>query len=267
MTAGDCFAAPLHGGMMATSELLVFANWSTLLVCMVLKFPQILAVVSAHSARGLSLNSLLLELTGFLVFLRYQNYYDYPIETYLEYPILIAQDVILLLLICHYSSSLKHAVPYLAVFAAGWHLLALQKWIIDLAMTCCTFISAASKFVQLQCLWQTKDSGQVSALTWSMACYTCATRIFTTLMTTKDMMVLARFIIMLLLNLWVIVTVLSYRRTSKKTDWLLVSEVRGMCSEDGRTKRTIKSYFKRIMVNVYGTCSMHVCQWRYRLHK
>lgn len=218
MTAGDCFAAPLHGGMMATSELLVFANWSTLLVCMVLKFPQILAVVSAHSARGLSLNSLLLELTGFLVFLRYQNYYDYPIETYLEYPILIAQDVILLLLICHYSSSLKHAVPYLAVFAAGWHLLALQKWIIDLAMTCCTFISAASKFVQLQCLWQTKDSGQVSALTWSMACYTCATRIFTTLMTTKDMMVLARFIIMLLLNLWVIVTVLSYRRTSKKTD-------------------------------------------------
>ncbi|KAG8538430.1 hypothetical protein GDO81_022674 [Engystomops pustulosus] len=73
------------------TELLVFANWSTLVVCMVLKFPQILSVMAAKSAEGLSLNSVLLEVTGFLVFLRYQMYYDYPMETYLEYPILIAQ--------------------------------------------------------------------------------------------------------------------------------------------------------------------------------
>lgn len=38
----------------------------------------------------------------------------------------------------------------------------------------CTFISAASKVVQLQHLWQTKDSGQASALTWGMSVYTCA---------------------------------------------------------------------------------------------
>lgn len=37
----------------------------------------------------------------------------------------------------------------------------------------CTFISAASKFAQLQCLWKSKDAGQVSALTWGMATYTC----------------------------------------------------------------------------------------------
>lgn len=40
----------------------------------------------------------------------------------------------------------------------------------------CTLISAASKLTQLQCLWQTKDSGQVSALTWSMSAYTCASK-------------------------------------------------------------------------------------------
>lgn len=37
----------------------------------------------------------------------------------------------------------------------------------------CTFISAGSKFAQLQCLWRSKDAGQVSALSWGMATYTC----------------------------------------------------------------------------------------------
>ncbi|XP_028853087.1 solute carrier family 66 member 3 isoform X2 [Denticeps clupeoides] len=153
--------------------LLDFANFSTLFVCMVLKFPQIFVVMRAKSARGVSLNSLLLELAGFIVFVSYQMYYDYPPPTYLEYPILIAQDVILLLLILHYDGNMKHALVYAVVFVGGWKLITVQKWVIDLAMSLCTFISAGSKFAQLQCLWRSKDSGQVSTLTWAMASYTC----------------------------------------------------------------------------------------------
>ncbi len=37
----------------------------------------------------------------------------------------------------------------------------------------CTFISAGSKLAQLQCLWRSKDSRQVSTLTWALATYTC----------------------------------------------------------------------------------------------
>lgn len=37
-----------------------------------------------------------------------------------------------------------------------------------------TVVSAASKLAQLQCLWQTRDSEQVSATTWGLAIYTCA---------------------------------------------------------------------------------------------
>ncbi|XP_075439257.1 solute carrier family 66 member 3-like [Ascaphus truei] len=172
--------------MGSQSEMLIFANWSTLTVCMVLKFPQIFSVMSAKSAEGVSLKSVLLELSGFLVFLRYQMYYSYPIETYLEYPMLILQDAFLLLLMFHYSGSVKTALPYAGIFFAAWHILVLQKWIIDLALNLCTVISASSKFLQLQCLWQSKDSGQASALTWGFATYTSATRIFTTLMTTGD---------------------------------------------------------------------------------
>ncbi|KAM8954248.1 solute carrier family 66 member 3 [Pelodytes ibericus] len=197
------------------NEVLIFANWSTLLVCMVLKFPQILSVMAARSAEGVSLNSVLLELTGFLVFLRYQIYYSYPIETYLEYPILISQDAVLLLFLFHYCASLKNALPYVGIFFSLWNLLVLQEWIIDLALNLCTVISATSKILQLQYLWQTKDSGQASSVTWGLAAYTSATRILTTYMTTRDKAVLLRFVVMLLLNTWVTLTILKYKK--KKT--------------------------------------------------
>nr|ACI66374.1 PQ loop repeat-containing protein 3 precursor [Salmo salar]ADM16212.1 PQ loop repeat-containing protein 3 precursor [Salmo salar] len=197
---------------MESDKVLHVANFSTLFVCMVLKFPQIFVLMRAKSTTGVSLNSLLLELTGFIVFVTYQMYYDYPPPTYLEYPILIAQDVILLLLILHYNGSLKQSLIYAVVFVGGWQLLTVQKWIIDLAMSLCTFISAGSKFAQLQCLWQSKDSGQVSALSWAMATYTCFARIYTTSVTTGDMQVLVRFIVMALLNSWVLASVLYYRK-------------------------------------------------------
>uniref|UniRef100_A0A2K6SRR0 Solute carrier family 66 member 3 n=1 Tax=Saimiri boliviensis boliviensis TaxID=39432 RepID=A0A2K6SRR0_SAIBB len=155
----------------------------------------------------------------FLVFLQYQCYYGYPPLTHLEYPILLAlslSGVILLLCIFHFNGNVKQAVPYVAVLGSSWFVLALQKWIRDLAMNFCTFISAASKFAQLQCLWKTRDSGAVSALTWSLSSYT--SRIITTLMTTNDFTILIRFVIMLALNIWVTVTVLRYRKTAMKAE-------------------------------------------------
>uniref|UniRef100_A0A8C1T4U9 Solute carrier family 66 member 3 n=1 Tax=Cyprinus carpio TaxID=7962 RepID=A0A8C1T4U9_CYPCA len=194
------------------------ANFSTLFVCMVLKFPQIFALMRARASAGVSLNSLLLELLGFIVFMSYQMFYDYPPVTYLEYPILIAQDVIVLLLILHYNRNMKHSLIYAALFVGGWQLLTVQKWVIDLAMSLCTFISAGSKLAQLQCLWRSKDSGQVSALTWALATYTCLARIFTTIITTGDAQVLIRFVVMSILNMWVTVTVIYYKPHAVKQD-------------------------------------------------
>ncbi|NXK92586.1 PQLC3 protein, partial [Formicarius rufipectus] len=195
--------------------LLDVAHWSTWAVCAVMKLPQLAAVLAAGSARGLSVSSLLLELAGFLVFLRYQIYYGYPLQTYLEYPIIIAQDALLLLCILYFNGKTRRGLFFAAVFWGAWYMLTLHKWIIDLTMNLCTFLSAASKLVQLQCLWQTKDSGEVSALTWAMSAYTCATRIFTTVVTTNDLAVLIRFITMLILNLWVTATILHYGKTKK----------------------------------------------------
>ncbi|NXK68477.1 PQLC3 protein, partial [Sylvietta virens] len=153
--------------------LLDLVHLTTWAVCAVIQLPQLVAVLRAGSAWGLSLSSLLLELAGYLVFLRYQVYYDYPLETYLEYPIIIAQDVILISCIMYFNGKARRAFFYAVLFWGGWYMLTLQECIIDLAMNLCTFVSAASKLVQLQHLWQSKDSGQASALTWGMSVYTC----------------------------------------------------------------------------------------------
>lgn len=205
---------------MLSETLLHVANFSTLFVCMVLKFPQIFALMRAKTSAGVSLNSLLLELVGYIVFVTYQMYYDYPPPTYLEYPILIAQDVILLLLILQYNGSLRQSLIYTFLFVGGWRLLTVDKLVIDTAMSLCTLISAASKFAQLQCLWKSKDAGQVSALTWALATYTCMARIYTSAVTTGDMLVLVRFIVMTLLNMWVLFTIMFYQRqhSPKKED-------------------------------------------------
>uniref|UniRef100_A0A8C9NDW0 Solute carrier family 66 member 3 n=1 Tax=Serinus canaria TaxID=9135 RepID=A0A8C9NDW0_SERCA len=71
--------------------LLDLVHLTTWAVCAVIRLPQLVAVLRAGSAWGLSLSSLLLELAGLLVFLRYQIYYGYPLETYLEFPVVIAQ--------------------------------------------------------------------------------------------------------------------------------------------------------------------------------
>ncbi|EPY75605.1 hypothetical protein CB1_001616090 [Camelus ferus] len=65
------------------------------------------------------LGTLLITSKQFLVFLRYQWYYEYPLLTYLEYPILITQDLILLLCVFHFNGDVKRAAPYIALYPFG----------------------------------------------------------------------------------------------------------------------------------------------------
>ncbi|XP_013999406.1 solute carrier family 66 member 3 isoform X2 [Salmo salar] len=154
----------------------------------------------------------------YVVFVTYQIHHAAPSSTFLEYPILIAQDTVLLLLILYYNGKAKHSLIYIALFVGGWKLVTLQDWIIDLAMSLCTLISASSKFASAQCLYQSKDSSGVSALAWSISCYTCLARMFTTIMTTADIQVLTRFAVLSSLNGFVLAMIFHYRRDVKKVE-------------------------------------------------
>uniref|UniRef100_A0A8C9G9I1 Solute carrier family 66 member 3 n=1 Tax=Pavo cristatus TaxID=9049 RepID=A0A8C9G9I1_PAVCR len=89
------------------SILLDILSWSSRKICRCLVHLRAGAVVSLCAVM-----LFYVFLSSFVVFLRYQIYYDYPLQTYLEYPIIIAQDVILLLLILHFSGNMKQALLY-----------------------------------------------------------------------------------------------------------------------------------------------------------
>lgn len=66
---------------MQSDKLLHVANFSTLFICMVLKFPQIFVLMRAKTTVGVSLNSLLLELIGYVnsfVFCLFCSFHDFP---------------------------------------------------------------------------------------------------------------------------------------------------------------------------------------------
>jgi len=200
------------------SIFLTIANYSTFLICCVNKLPQILILTKAKSAKGCSLKGLLLELAGYVAFTTYQLYYGYPIINYLEFPALILQDTIMLFLILNYNGSLRTGLIYSVLFVGGLRLLTLHAWIVDMAMSLCTFFNASSKFIHLQNLYRSKDSSHVSALSWGMSTYTSLTRVVTTLLTTADKQVLLRVSLLSTLNSLMLAMILRYRRASGKQE-------------------------------------------------
>ncbi|OWK63329.1 PQ-loop repeat-containing protein 3 [Lonchura striata] len=168
--------------------LLDLVHLTTWAVCAVIKLPQVVAVLRAGSTWGLSVSSLLLELAGLLVFLRYQIYYGYPLETYLEYLIVIGQGNF-----CKpcFGNEMGLVQPSKPLHVAR---------IITTVMT--TNDLAA-------CLYTSK-SLQTSAVTVVDFFDLCLQYFF-------SLLVLIRFIVMLILNIWVTATILHYRKT-KKTD-------------------------------------------------
>lgn len=78
----------------------------TIASCLISKVPQIQTVRSLQSATGLSVNGLLMELASYTVTMLYNFTNGYAFLSYLEYPILLVQEYVLVYFVLKYSSML-----------------------------------------------------------------------------------------------------------------------------------------------------------------
>ncbi|XP_013404252.1 PQ-loop repeat-containing protein 3 [Lingula anatina] len=172
--------------------------------CLILKLPQILSVIKAGNSKGLSLRSIALELASYTTMLTYQFAHRYPVENYFEYTFLVVQDLLLLYTVLSQEDKLNSTAflglgIYLSIFSTFafgvW-----PSWLMAVAMGSVIPISLTSKVLQLWNIYQTKDSGQVSLATWVIASYACFARVFTTLVKTRDVIVLTNLAINAVLN-------------------------------------------------------------------
>ncbi|XP_046750757.1 solute carrier family 66 member 3 [Diprion similis] len=199
-----------------------FLSVITILMCLVQKIPQIMNLYKLKSAAGISLLGLALELTSYTVMTSYNYTNEYSFLSYLEYPVLLLQDLIIIYLVLLYldllnASSFLLAVLYFFIF--GCFLLQIvPKTALTILAPMCTPISASSKIAQLAAILRAKNSESISVLTWVISTLTNLTRVFTIWMDSADLLLLSNFIISVSLSGSIMLSAIYYRRPVIKQD-------------------------------------------------
>lgn len=207
---------------MELQQLADFLSLITIGMCFVLKIPQIWNLISVKSAGQMPILGLLLELTSYTVMTSYNYTNGYSVLSYLEYPVILVQEYVLIFLVLKYSNkintfSILLAVLYFAT-SACFVLQIIPKVALTILAPMCTPISASSKVVQLLAIFRAKNADSVSPLTWFISAFTNLTRVFTIWMDSADILLLGNFIISVLLSSSIMFSAIYYRWKRVKRD-------------------------------------------------
>uniref|UniRef100_A0A182PB69 F-box/WD repeat-containing protein 7 n=1 Tax=Anopheles epiroticus TaxID=199890 RepID=A0A182PB69_9DIPT len=191
----------------------------TIASCLVSKVPQIQTVRQLQSAKGLSVNGLLMELCSYTVTMLYNYTNGYAFLSYLEYPILLVQEYVLIYYVLHYESLLgkrayQWAALYLVVFV-GFATAIIPSSLLIMLVPFTTPVGATSKVMQLIAILRSKDSQSVSLITWGISAFTNSTRIYTIMLDSGDKMLLANFGISTVLSSSVLLAAWYYKKPKK----------------------------------------------------
>lgn len=113
----------------------------------------------------------------------YNYTYDYSLLSYLEYPILLVQEYILIGLVLHHKHSFnQNTMYYIGGYGACVLLFMYQilpRFILSMLVPFCTPVGATSKIIQLLEILRARDSTTVSLTTWFLSAFTNLSRFHT----------------------------------------------------------------------------------------
>ncbi|XP_039964727.1 solute carrier family 66 member 3 [Bactrocera neohumeralis] len=187
--------------------------------CLVIKVPQINTIRANKSSEGISVLGLCLELFSYTVMLSYNYSRGYDFLSYMEYPILLLQEYVLIYYTFFYQNLLGVRTQIVAVLYVVVATLIYFKLfpllILTFLVPFCTPIGAISKVLQLIAILRTKDASSVSRTTWALSAFTNLTRIYTVYVQSSDMMLLINFFISTFLSSSVFVAACIYKEKTK----------------------------------------------------
>ncbi|KAL6308268.1 hypothetical protein BKA93DRAFT_764151 [Sparassis latifolia] len=195
----------------------------------IMKVPQLLLIVSARSARGLSLPAYVLETLAYAITLAYSYRNEFPFSTYGENLFLTIQNAVITLFILYYSSTprLTHAssstLPKVAFAAVAMIVCGIAFAFLPTAtlapLQLATLpLSLFSKLPQIQQNHRAKSTGQLSAFAVIAQISGCLARLFTTATEVGDPLVSAGFALALVLNCVVGAQMYMYWGKDEKED-------------------------------------------------
>jgi len=197
-----------------------FLSIITISSCLILKFPQILSIHRLKSASGINIYGLLLELASYTTTTCYNYVNDYALLNYLEYPIIIVQEYILIFLVLKYKNALNTrtyslTALYFAI-AVGFLSKVIPPPVLTFIIPLCTPVSLSSKAIQLWEILSTRNADSVSIVTWLISAFTNFTRVFTIFMDSADKILLTNFILSGALSSCIALATKYFQTKSKK---------------------------------------------------
>ncbi|KAH8302022.1 hypothetical protein KR044_001899 [Drosophila immigrans] len=210
--------------------------------CLVIKVPQINTIRENKSSKGethayayemllpltnsllsflsgISVFGLCLELFSYTVMMSYNYTSGYDFLSYMEYPILLLQEYVLIYYAFKYQDLLGKRTQIFAVFYVTLATLIYLKLfpiiILTFLVPFCTPIGATSKVLQLIAILRTKDASSVSRTTWALSAFTNMTRIYTVYVQSHDVMLLSNFLISTFLSSAVFLAACVYKKKTK----------------------------------------------------
>ncbi|XP_075230413.1 solute carrier family 66 member 3 [Lycorma delicatula] len=192
----------------------------TITLCFILKFPQIINIYRLKSASGINIYGLLLELSSYTTTACYNYVNQYALLSYMEYPIIIAQEFILIYLVLKYMDLLNSkSIGIFAAYSAitcGFIFNIIPSSLLTYMIPLCTPVSLSSKALQLwEILW-TRKAESVSVTSWLISAFTNFTRVFTIYVDSADAILLTNFILSTALStLIALSTVILNRKKTK----------------------------------------------------
>ncbi|CCM05431.1 uncharacterized protein FIBRA_07648 [Fibroporia radiculosa] len=176
----------------------------------IMKVPQLILILSAQSARGLSLPAYILETLSYAITLAYSYRNEFPFSTYGENLFLTIQNAIITLLIMFYQSprqltSTQSPAPriasaVLAMVLAACAFIALPVSALAPLQIATLPLSLFSKLPQIRQNHRSQSTGQLSAFAVIAQIGGCLARLFTTATEVGDLLISAGFALALVLN-------------------------------------------------------------------
>jgi mannose-P-dolichol utilization defect 1 len=178
------------------------------------KLPQILKILSARSARGLSLSSYILETCAMGIGLAYNFRQDNPFSTYGELLFLTIQNIVILLLILNYSGRSKDlyltGITIVAISYALGSPMIINDAFLSFLQAVTIPISLSSKIPQIITNYKNGSTGQLSSFAVFGFTAGSLARIFTTLSEVDDLLILTGYILASIFNIILTIQMIMY---------------------------------------------------------
>lgn len=183
------------------------------------KFPQILKILNAKSAKGISFLGILLELIAVTSSASYSFAKGYPFSSWGESCFLMFETAIIGFLVLLYSNRLKQANSFAAIYSIITYLLfngILPMSVLWSMQVANLPIVVCGKMLQALKNYQNGHTGQLSAITVFLIFLGALARIFTSIQETGDSLIVITFIIASVSNGIIAAQVLYYWKATAR---------------------------------------------------